>query len=286
MHVVSCYAPTRVASRQEKDTFFDELNTILSSVPAGEKYITLGDINARVRSRQVVGDQWSKVRGPHGCGVTNDAGKERLASLQQETVCNTWFRKEIHITTSQVKAWSCIDYIIMRDRRICSDVTVKGGAECNTHHQFLRASMRMAWRGLKKRAGMNEGKRNDMSGLVNCKDSDDMSTAGRPLQQQYIEEVLERATSAWPEERTVEERWEVMSSALLESLEARKSIREAKNSWFRAKAQEAEGEHFGGKKVWKCIRDMQLGRRGRVPTRVVAICDESGEPCSTPTEQH
>ena len=47
-----------------------------------------------------------------------------------------------------------------------------------------------------------------------------------------------------------------------------------------------QGEHFGGKKVWKCIRDMQFGRRGRVPTRVVAICDERGEPCSTPTEQH
>ena len=60
-------------------------------------------------------------------------------------------------------------------------------------------------RGLKKRAGMNEGKRYDMSGLVSCKGSDDMST-GRPLQQQYIEEVLERAIFAWPEEETVKER--------------------------------------------------------------------------------
>ena len=38
--------------------------------------------------------------------------------------------------------------------------------------------------------------------------------------------------------------------------ESRKSIREAKNSWFRAKVQEAEGEHFGGEEgeevpVWK-----------------------------------
>ena len=69
LHVVSCCAPTRTASRQEKDTFFDELNTILSSVPAGEKYIVHGYFNALVGSRQVVGDQWSEVRGPHGCGV-------------------------------------------------------------------------------------------------------------------------------------------------------------------------------------------------------------------------
>ena len=34
-----CYALNRAASRQEKDTFFDELNSILSSVPAGEKYL-------------------------------------------------------------------------------------------------------------------------------------------------------------------------------------------------------------------------------------------------------
>ena len=59
--------------------FFDELNSILSSVPAGEKYIVLGDFSACVESRQVVGDQWSKVRDPHGCGVTNDAGWSYMA---------------------------------------------------------------------------------------------------------------------------------------------------------------------------------------------------------------
>ena len=69
LHVVSCYAPTRAASRQERNTFCDELNNILPSVPAGEKYIVLDDFNAGVGSRQVVGNQWSKVRGPHSCGV-------------------------------------------------------------------------------------------------------------------------------------------------------------------------------------------------------------------------
>ncbi len=49
---------------------------------------------------------------------------------------------------------------------------------CRVQHRssFLRASMRMAWRGLKKRAGKNEGKKYDVSGLVSCKGSDDMST--------------------------------------------------------------------------------------------------------------
>ena len=107
LHIVSCYAPTR-AARQEKDTHFDELDSILSSVPAGEKYIVLGDFNARVGSRQVEVTS-GVVRGPHGCGVTNDAGKELLdfLSTQQATVYNRWYRKEIYrvtSATSQVKA--------------------------------------------------------------------------------------------------------------------------------------------------------------------------------------
>ena len=185
LHIVSCYAPTRAAGRQEKNTFFDELNSILSSVLAGEKYRVLGDFNAHVGSRKVVGDQWSKVRGPHGCVVTNDAVKELLGflSTQQATVCNKWFRKkEIHrVTWQHLKSmqWSCIDYVIMRecDRRMYSDITVRRGAKCNTDHEFLCASVKMAWRGLKKRAGINEGKRYDVSGLVSCKGSGHMTLA-------------------------------------------------------------------------------------------------------------
>ena len=37
LHVVSCYVPTRPASRKTKDTF-QEVESILSAVPPGEKY--------------------------------------------------------------------------------------------------------------------------------------------------------------------------------------------------------------------------------------------------------
>ena len=37
---------------------------------------------------------------------------------------------------------------------------------------------------------------------------------------------------------------------------ARRAIRKAKNDWFQEKANEIEREKFGGKKVWKAIREM------------------------------
>ena len=45
--------------------------------------------------------------------------------------------------------------------------------------------------------------------------------------------------------------------------EVRKSITEAKNSWFRARHRREKESILWGKKVWKCVRDMQFGRRGK-----------------------
>ena len=84
---MSCYAPTRAVSREVKDAFFQELNNIIFGVQAGEMYIIVGDFNARVGSMERDDDEWSGVRGPHGFGSVNDAGKELLSflSLHQAT---------------------------------------------------------------------------------------------------------------------------------------------------------------------------------------------------------
>ena len=143
MHMVSCYAPTRAASREVKEAFFQELENIISSVPSGERYILLGDFNARVGSKDSDDEQWSGVRGPHGYGVANDAGRELLSFLSshQATVCNTWFKKkDIHKQTWQhpkSKKWSRIDFVVMQQkaRGLCMDVATKRGAVCNTLFQ-------------------------------------------------------------------------------------------------------------------------------------------------------
>ena len=130
LYVVSCYAPTRAASREDKEAFFQMSDSFISSVPSQEGYVILGDFNARVGSRESADGQWGAVRGPHGYGVANDTRKELLSflSCHQATVCNTWFvKRDIHKQTWQQpksKHWSCIDFVVMkqRDRKLCMDV--------------------------------------------------------------------------------------------------------------------------------------------------------------------
>ena len=59
---------------------------------------------------------------------------------------------------------------------------------------------------------------------------------------------------------------------------ARQAVRVA---WFLRKSLEAERGRHGGKLVWRCIRDIQRGRRGLIPARSAMVKDEDGNPCTT-----
>lgn len=52
---------------------------------------------------------------------------------------------------------------------------------------------------------------------------------------------------------------------------AHRAVRTAKDAWFTSKVEEAQQSRFGGKKVWKCIRDMHYGRRGLVSSRLTTV---------------
>ena len=67
---------------------------------------------------------------------------------------------------------------------------------------------------------------------------------------------------------------------------AQKAIKEAKNNWFSLKAKEAQGGVKSGKVVWKCIREIQRGRRGLVPVKTRSVRVEEGHTCNTPQQQH
>jgi len=343
-HVMSCYAPTRAASRQDKDNFFQQLDTFLTSLLAGDRFVLLGDFNARVGSREV-DDQWADVLGPHGYGVVNDAGRELLSFLlcHEVTVCNTWFeKKNIYKQTWQhpkSKQWNCIDYVMVsqRDRKYCLDVSVKRGAYCNTDHHLVCVKLKFGWnhrRNVVDKADQKE-RRFDVGKLY----ASGNEAGDHLVADQYLECVLERASASWPEDGTVEEKWKAVSAALTSAADgvlgtssrrqpdwfsdsqsrlkpllnnrnraytrwlqtgkaedlvqfrkvrrdARRAVREARNLWFKEKAAAVEHNRFGGKEVWNCIRDMQRGKRGRVPSRMVTINDEAGLPCQSVDAQH
>ena len=95
LHIIVCYAPTFRAQRCEKDRFFTELQRVIQSISPSDKFVVLGDFNARVGSGGGEEDLWSGVLGPHGYGQRNDAGMELLTflALHETTICNTWFQK-------------------------------------------------------------------------------------------------------------------------------------------------------------------------------------------------
>ena len=339
IHILSCYAPTYASSRVEKDNFFDHLQEALDEIPPKEPYVILGDFNARVGARNhVEEDQWQGSRGPHGLGEANDAGKELLSflSLNEATICNTWFQKAaIYKGTWQhpkSKKWHCIDYAIVRatDRRRCLDASVKRGAECNTDHQLLRIKLHMSKLYQAAKTAPSP-QRFDISKLAGPSLNEDGQNTSRGHFQELANKLVKEN---WKADGSIEDKWVTIRSALttaaktalgvkkrrhpdwfrenaisLEPIlqkknqlyqkwlgsgrssdrqrfakarsEARRAVRAAKNAWFTSKAEEAEQSRFGGKKVWKCIRDMQYGRRGLVPSRLSTVVDENGNPCTT-----
>ena len=73
--MISCYAPTRLARREDKDQFYDKFDTIISSIPTNDKYVLLGDLNAHVGSREHNGERWDGVRGQAGARSSLRGGK-------------------------------------------------------------------------------------------------------------------------------------------------------------------------------------------------------------------
>ena len=75
--MVTCYAPTEEAEKEEKDNFYDSLQLILEDIPKHDVLVVLGDFNARVGS-----DNTNRERfmGKHGTGTMTDNGS-RLCDI-------------------------------------------------------------------------------------------------------------------------------------------------------------------------------------------------------------
>ena len=159
--LVSVYAPTMSYTQEQKELFYQDLPSLLRTVPKDDKLLLLGDFNAHVGKDL---KSWPDVIGPHGVGQENSNGQLLLTLCAEHglTITNTLFQlPDIHKATwmhPRSKQWHLIDYVIIR-RRDIQDVritTAIGGADCRTDHLLLRSrfSFSIASRHRRQKADM------------------------------------------------------------------------------------------------------------------------------------
>ncbi|VDL90197.1 unnamed protein product [Schistocephalus solidus] len=89
--IISAYASPMTSSDAAKDKFYEDLQTLLATVPKVDKLIVLGDFNARVGTDHAA---WQGVPGPHGLVSCNDNGLLLLRTCAEHRLLliNTFFR--------------------------------------------------------------------------------------------------------------------------------------------------------------------------------------------------
>ena len=183
--------------------------------------------------------------GPTWLWELNDAGRELLAflTINEATVCSTWFqKKDIHKRTWQhprYKRWHCIDFVIIRQshHRKCLDAAVMHGAECNTDHNMLKIKLvvgkQMSF--CRPRTGPSVTRYN-MAKLRQKSDGRNGGDEARDIFGGLLCESLHGGVQpdGRYEERSVEEQWTAMKSALCESAESALWMeRKKRPDWFR-----------------------------------------------------
>jgi hypothetical protein len=131
-NIISAYAPQIDLNESVKMHFWEELDTLVSSVPISEKLFIGGELNGHVGSTRVGFDG---VYGGFGYGSRNQERKSILNFVlaYDLIIANTLFRKRIShlVTFSSGQHCSQIDFILARreDRHACLDCNVIP-AEC------------------------------------------------------------------------------------------------------------------------------------------------------------
>jgi hypothetical protein len=131
-NVISAYTPQIGLNKSIKRQFWEQLDTLVSSVPISEKLFIGGDLNEHVGSTRV---GFEGVHGGFGYGSKNQEGEGILnfALAYDLFIVNTLFRKRVShlVTFSSSQHYSQIDFILTRreDRHACLDCKVIPG-EC------------------------------------------------------------------------------------------------------------------------------------------------------------
>ncbi|VDP67696.1 unnamed protein product [Schistosoma mattheei] len=157
MNIVQCYAPTNDSNKNDKDQFYERLQSIIEKCPRKGLTILMEDLNAEVGINNI---GYEDIMGRYGLGERNEIG-ERFANLRafnKLVIGGTIFPlKRIHKATwisPDHTTESQTDHVCVNKkfRRTMEDVRTKRGADIASDHHLGMAKMKLK---LKKRKARN-----------------------------------------------------------------------------------------------------------------------------------
>ena len=146
--IVGADAPIMTNPDEVKDKFYDDLNSVISAIPRTEKFILLGDFNARMGTDH---QTWEGVIGTEGIGKCNSNGLLLLKKCAEHEMLITYtvFRLPTRNKTSWMhprsKHWHLIDYVIVRrkDRQDVRVTKTMCGADSWTDHRLVVSKLNL-----------------------------------------------------------------------------------------------------------------------------------------------
>ena len=153
--MVNAYAPTNLATDDDKDQFYEQLQAVINKAPKRDLLILLGDMNAKIGSDN---SGLEHVMGIHGMGTMNDNGRRftDFCAFNSLIIGGSLFpHKDIHkitwISPDRVTE-SQLDHITIskKFRTSMLDVRVKRGADAASDHHLLICKLRLKLKAAKK----------------------------------------------------------------------------------------------------------------------------------------
>ena len=136
LNIISAYAPQTGCSQEEKEHFYEEMESILRQIPGQEDMCIGADLNVHIGGT-ITG--FEREHGVNSWGDRNSEGEEILQFAQAYDlgVVNTFFQKKLEhlITYKSGGRRSVIDYILIRRNNISSKVIP--GESIATQHRIL-----------------------------------------------------------------------------------------------------------------------------------------------------
>ena len=151
MNIVQVYAPTNDATEENKDDFYDRLQTVMDKLPAKDVNIVMGDFNAKVGSDN---SNYEDIMGKHGLGEINDNGErfQGFCAFNSLVVGGTVFpHKRLHKATwvsPDGATENQIDHLCIskKFRRSLEDTRVLRGADVASDHHLVLGKFRLKLR--------------------------------------------------------------------------------------------------------------------------------------------